>query len=116
MSIGYRPIGLRHDLERRAVRTLSEADYLLGVADVSRMGALRFSREGGGVYEAPTAQGVPGLVDLGSLMAVTERIGLAPLGQCVGVAHRVFPAPLEILGERHFRIAADFEGAIESRK
>ena len=31
----------RADDERRPVRTLQEADYLLGVADVSRLGALR---------------------------------------------------------------------------
>jgi serine/threonine-protein kinase HipA len=30
--------------EGRPVRTLMEADYLLGVADVSRVGALRFRR------------------------------------------------------------------------
>src|SRR5690348_6766511 len=30
------------DHERRAIRTLQELDYLLGVSDVSRLGALRF--------------------------------------------------------------------------
>src|SRR5262249_16396476 len=32
--------------EGRAVRTLTETDYLLGVTDVSRLGALRFRRPG----------------------------------------------------------------------
>lgn len=64
----------RAEREGRAVRTLAEADYLIGVADVSRLGALRFRYAGGAVFETPTAQGVPGLVELGSLMAVTDRI------------------------------------------
>jgi len=58
----------------RPVRTLAEADYLLGVADISRLGALRFRYQGGEAFEAATEQGVPGLVELGYLMAVTERI------------------------------------------
>ena len=60
--------------EGRAVRTLAEADYLIGVADVSRLGALRFRYAGGEAFETPTAQGVPSLVELGRLMAVTDRI------------------------------------------
>ena len=60
--------------EGRAVRTLAESDYLIGVADVSRLGALRFRYTGGEMFEAQTAQGVPGLVELGRLMAVTDRI------------------------------------------
>ncbi len=36
-----------------ATRTLSEADYLLGVNDEARQGALRFSLEDGGPYLTP---------------------------------------------------------------
>ena len=36
--------------ESRKIRTLTESDYLLGVFDESRMGALRFSLEEGGVF------------------------------------------------------------------
>ncbi len=66
----------RRQAERdgRPVRTLSDADYLLGVADVSRLGALRFRRPGEEHFQAPTHVGVPGLVELGRLMGVTERI------------------------------------------
>jgi serine/threonine-protein kinase HipA len=66
----------RRQAERdgRPVRTLSDADYLLGVADVSRLGALRFRRPGEEDFQAPTRAGVPGLVELGRLMGVTERI------------------------------------------
>lgn len=66
----------RRQAERdgRPVRTLSDADYLLGVADVSRLGALRFRHPGEESFQAPTQQGVPDLVELGRLMGVTERI------------------------------------------
>lgn len=58
----------------RAPRTLQELDYLLGVSDVSRSGALRFRTVGEHAFQAPTALGVPGLVDLGRLLGVTERV------------------------------------------
>ncbi len=64
----------RAEREGRRVRTLMEADYLLGVSDVSRLGALRFRRPGEEQFQAPTAEGVPGLVELGRLLQVTERI------------------------------------------
>jgi serine/threonine-protein kinase HipA len=60
--------------ERRAVRTLAESDYLLGVADETRLGALRFRRVGEQVFRAPIREGVPAMVDLGRLLTVTERI------------------------------------------
>lgn len=64
----------RAEIEARPVRALSEADYLLGVADVSRLGALRFRNVGEEVFQATIATGVPGLIDLGRLLGVTERI------------------------------------------
>ena len=51
-----------------------EADYLLGVADVSRLGALRFRNAGEEAFQSPAAAGVPGLIELGRLLQVTERI------------------------------------------
>ena len=60
--------------ERRAVRTLAESDYLLGVADVSRLGALRFRHTDDEAFQAPAREGVPPLVELGRLFQVTERI------------------------------------------
>ena len=60
--------------EGRAVRTLQEIDYLLGVSDVSRLGALRFSRVGEEVFLSPTLVGVPGLIELSRLLQSTERI------------------------------------------
>lgn len=60
--------------EGRAIRTLSESNYLLGVADETRLGALRFRWIGNPVFQAPTKAGVPALIELGRLLQVTERI------------------------------------------
>ena len=60
--------------EGRAVRTLLESDYLLGVTDETRLGALRFRRAGDEIYQASTKVGVPALIELGRLLRITERI------------------------------------------
>jgi serine/threonine-protein kinase HipA len=60
--------------EGRAVRTLAESDYLLGVSDVTRSGALRFRWAGEQTFQAPPRAGVPALIELGRLMQITERI------------------------------------------
>jgi len=64
----------RAEREGRAIRTLQELDYLLGVSDVSRLGALRFRHVGEEVYQSTTSAGVPSLVELGRLLQATERI------------------------------------------
>jgi len=64
----------RADREMRPVRTLQELDYLLGVSDVSRLGALRFRVAGQDTFQSPSPGGVPALVELGRLLGVTERI------------------------------------------
>ena len=49
-------------------------DYLLGVNDETRQGALRFSLEPGGPYLAPKNEGsIPPLIDLPRLLSATER-------------------------------------------
>jgi len=58
----------------RAVRTLAESDYLLGVADETRLGALRFRWVGEEPFQAPIQSGVPALIELGRLLQITERI------------------------------------------
>jgi serine/threonine-protein kinase HipA len=60
--------------EGRAVRTLLESDYLLGVCDQTRLGALRFRRAGEEVFSADVRRGIPALVDLGRLLQSTERL------------------------------------------
>ncbi len=57
-----------------ARRTLSEVDYLLGVNDEARQGALRFSLKDGGAYLAQENEtNIPPLVDLPKLLSATER-------------------------------------------
>lgn len=60
--------------EARAVRTLPESAYLLGVADEMRLGALRFRWSGQPDFLAPLGTGVPAIVDLGRLLDISERI------------------------------------------
>lgn len=60
--------------EGRAVRTLHEADFLLGVSDLTRLGALRFRWDGDSTFQAPQSQGVPDLLALGDLLGASERI------------------------------------------
>eukprot|EP01039_Chlorochromonas_danica_P015738 gene15737-18531_t len=47
---------------------------MLGVADETRLGALRFRWVGEEAFQAPTRAGVPALVELGRLLQITERI------------------------------------------
>ncbi len=51
-----------------------EIDYLLGVRDDMRQGALRFRTPGGSGFLADEETGVPVLTDLPSLLAASERI------------------------------------------
>lgn len=62
------------DREGRSVRTLMSSDYLLGVSDVSRMGALRYRLAGGDVFLAASTSGVPPLIKLGDLLRSADRI------------------------------------------
>jgi serine/threonine-protein kinase HipA len=64
----------RAEREGRAVRTLFESDYLLGVSDETRPGALRFRVDRESPYLAPSSTGVPPLLRLAQLMQATERI------------------------------------------
>lgn len=61
-------------LEGRAPRTLLESDFVLGVADVSRLGALRFKLPGDNAFQSPRGEGVPSMVKLGDLLRITERV------------------------------------------
>ena len=61
-------------LENRRARTLSETDYLLGVSDATRLGALRLRCPGDAAFRAPAPSGVPPLIELGRLLASTDRL------------------------------------------
>lgn len=58
--------------EKRPARQLGEVDYLLGVRDDLRQGALRF-RRGDAEFLAPDSSGVPALTDLPKLLDLAAR-------------------------------------------
>jgi serine/threonine-protein kinase HipA len=58
-----------------APRTLLEIDYLLGVSDETRLGALRFAElEGGPFLREKVGQGIPPLVDLPALVQASANV------------------------------------------
>ena len=59
------------DKQGRPVRALSELDFVLGVSDTSRIGALRFRVEG--TFVSP-AHDVPALLHLRGLLDATRRV------------------------------------------
>jgi len=62
------------DREGRRPRTLFEVDYLLGVSDETRLGAIRLRLDGDETFQAPQDEGVPGLISLGGLLQASERV------------------------------------------
>jgi serine/threonine-protein kinase HipA len=64
----------RAEREGRARRSLQELDYLLGVNDEARPGALRFTALEGGPFLAASAASVPMLIDLPRLLSATAHI------------------------------------------
>jgi serine/threonine-protein kinase HipA len=60
--------------EGGAARGFGEADYLLGVRDDLRQGALRFREQDTGVFLAPPDTGVPSLLDLPRLLGAADRL------------------------------------------
>jgi len=54
--------------ESRHVRALGEVDYLLGVSDVARLGALRLRGVDDPEFQAPSVSGVPALIELPRLL------------------------------------------------
>ncbi|MFI6427522.1 type II toxin-antitoxin system HipA family toxin [Promicromonospora sp. NPDC050880] len=72
---------LLFNAERRAARaegrrflTLTELDFLLGVQDETRLGALRFSLDGGRTFLGPPRAEIPDLVDLPSLTEAADAV------------------------------------------
>ena len=61
--------------EERPTRTLTELDYLLGVSDHARQGALRFAETLGGPFlRNTTTEPVPPLIELPRLLSASERV------------------------------------------
>jgi serine/threonine-protein kinase HipA len=57
-----------------AEREITEIEYLLGVRDDLRQGALRLRDPGTGAYLAEDHAGVPHMIDLGALLAAAEQL------------------------------------------
>lgn len=64
----------RAEHEGRAARTLAETDYLLGVSDVVRQGALRFRGTGNAVFEMYAVQNMPKATELSRVIRMMDRI------------------------------------------
>ncbi len=64
----------RAEREQQTRRSLGEIDYLLGVRDDMRQGALRFRDPGSGVFLADEREGVPALIGLPRLLRSSERV------------------------------------------
>ena len=60
------------DIEGRSARVLQESDYLLGVSDLARLGALRFKV--GEEFQARPGREVPATVALGDMFQASRRI------------------------------------------
>jgi serine/threonine-protein kinase HipA len=58
----------------RAEREIAEVDYLLGVRDDLRQGALRFRHDEQGGFLAPAREGIPYLIDLPRLLNAAEHL------------------------------------------
>ena len=66
--------GRRARREGRRAKRLHELDYLLGVTDEVRTGALRFRIDGRARFEAQPDAGVPTVVALGRLSRIVDRL------------------------------------------
>lgn len=65
----------RARLEHRAPRALQESDYLLGVQDEARQGALRFRLSAEGPFVAENRPGnIPPMLELPRLLAATQQL------------------------------------------
>jgi serine/threonine-protein kinase HipA len=71
-------VGLRErnraDAQGTRQRSFAEIDYLLGVRDDLRQGALRFRDPSEGAYLADSDEGIPYLIGLGPLLAAAEHL------------------------------------------
>src|SRR5579863_7616407 len=60
--------------EHRRPRTLQEVDFLLGVHDLTRLGALRFRSANGGPFLDDSDDAVPPVTSLRELAEISKRI------------------------------------------
>ena len=64
----------RTQLEGQTARALMEMDYLLGVNDEARQGALRFALQEGGPYLSSNTTPIPPFIDLPKLLSASDNV------------------------------------------
>lgn len=75
---------------------VTDIDYLLGVSDITRQGALRYRRDGEGPFLAPGSD-VPRLLDLPHLLATSDRL-VADTSDDLGIVKELLAAGSASLG------------------
>lgn len=58
----------------RAPREMLESDFVLGVNDLTRQGAIRFKQEGDNFFSAPPGRAVPTIVSLPELLHAADKV------------------------------------------
>ncbi len=82
------------EAEERRPRTLQETDYLLGVNDETRLGALRYKVDD--EFQAREGIGVPALLSLGDLLQASQRV---LRGEETAEDLRMLFVPVSMLGQ-----------------
>lgn len=60
--------------EGRSEKTMQETDFILGVADIARQGAIRYRLSEDGGFLMPQGKGVPAFMQVGKLLHVARRV------------------------------------------
>jgi serine/threonine-protein kinase HipA len=68
---------LKAEKESRPIRTLNESDYLLGISDKLRYGAIRFKSQSSGCYLSSIGDEVPPITDIRTIEAAARGYELS---------------------------------------
>ncbi len=104
--------------EGRAPRSFGEADFLMGVTDIARQGALRFKDVANGPFEASGEhRQVPPLIRLGELLTAAMRVAADEDDDEHGSDLRLILAPGSSLGGARAKASVlDLEGQLSIAK
>ncbi len=105
----------RAQAERRAPRSLGEVDYLLGVGDIARQGALRFKETLDGPFLASgEGANIPPLIRLGELLNAAMRV--AANGEDDGDLRLILAPGSSLGGARAKASVLDLQGQLAIAK